>query len=315
MKWLLLITNLPGGHQTLRVRVWRALKSAGAVALRDGVYLLPAVDAARKVFEEQRRELEAADGSAQVIEFDAAAAEQDTGYRALFDRTHDYRKLLSAVAGTRRQLSRLGEAGARRRVSQLSRDLAGLIAVDFFAGAARGQCEAAVADLVAALETTFSTDEPHTTLRDITTVDRRKYRGRTWATRERLWIDRVCSAWLICRLIDPKAKFLWLKKVADCPKGAVGFDFDGAEFTHVGSKVTFEVLVASFGLGDDPGLAALGQLVHFLDVGGVPVPEAPGFAAVVTGARSLHANDTKLLQAVSPVIDSLYAAFAARKDE
>jgi hypothetical protein len=42
--------------------------------------------------------------------------------------------------------------------------------------------------------------------------------------------------------------------VKDCPKRAVGFDFDGAEFTHVDCKVTFEVLVASFGLEGDPGL-------------------------------------------------------------
>jgi len=82
------------------------------------------------------------------------------------------------------------------------------------------------------------------------------------ATRERLWIDRVASAWLIRRFIDPDARFLWLKRVKDCPKRAVGFEFDAAEFTHVGSKVTFEVLVASFDLERDVGLVRLGALVH-----------------------------------------------------
>jgi hypothetical protein len=107
--------------------------------------------------------------------------------------------------------------------------------------------------------------------------NRKDYRGRLWATRQRLWIDRVASAWMIRRFIDPQAKFLWLKRVKDCPKRAVGFDFDGAEFTHADSKVTFEVLVASFGLHEDPGLARLGALVHHLDVWGIPIAEGPGF--------------------------------------
>ena len=140
--------------------------------------------------------------------------------------------------------------------------------------------------------------------------DRNDYRGRTWATREHLWIDRVASAWLIRRFIDPKAKFLWLKRVKDCPKRALGFDFDGAEFTHVDSKVTFEVLVSSFGLEDDAGLIRLGALVHHLDVGGIPIAEGPGFATIMAGARKLQSDDDALLKAMTPVLDSLYAEYA-----
>ena len=75
------------------------------------------------------------------------------------------------------------------------------------------------------------------------------------------------------------------------------------------TKVTFEVLLQSFRLEEDSALGALAALVHFLDVGGIPVPEAAGLAAVVAGARALHENDSALLKAVSPVLDSLYAAF------
>jgi hypothetical protein len=124
-----------------------------------------------------------------------------------------------------------------------------------------------------------------------------------------MWIDRVCSAWLIRRFIDPKAKFVWLKRVEDKPKRAIGFDFDGAEFSHVDSKVTFEVLLTSFGLESDIGLARIGLLVHFLDVGGIPVPEAQGLAAIVSGARSLQPNDDALLQSVTPALDSLYQTY------
>jgi hypothetical protein len=124
------------------------------------------------------------------------------------------------------------------------------------------------------------------------------------------WIDRVCSAWLIKRCIDPKASFLWLKRVKDCPKKAVGFDFDGAEFTHAGSLVTFEVLLASFGLHQDAALARLGAIVHYLDVGGVPQPEAAGLEAIVSWAKASQPDDTMLLKALTPVLDALYAAFA-----
>ena len=131
-----------------------------------------------------------------------------------------------------------------------------------------------------------------------------------WATREHLWIDRVASAWLIRRFIDPQARFTWLKRIKDCPKKALGFDFDGAEFTHADSKVTFEVLVASFGLEHDEGLARMGALVHYLDIGGIPVAEAPGFASIMAGARTLYADDDLLLKWMTPTLDSLYAAYA-----
>jgi hypothetical protein len=170
--------------------------------------------------------------------------------------------------------------------------------------------EGALADAEAALNARFAPDEPHAAHRKIRLRDRREYRGRTWATRERLWIDRVASAWLIRRFIDPKAKFLWLKHLKDCPKRAVGFDFDGAEFTHVDSKVTFEVLLSSFNLEQDAGLARLGALVHHLDVGGIPTAEGPGFAAIMAGARSLQPDDDALLKAMTPVLDSLYAGYA-----
>ena len=125
----------------------------------------------------------------------------------------------------------------------------------------------------------------------------------------------MASAWLIRRFIDPKAKFLWLKHVKSCPKRALGFDFDGAEFTHVGSKVTFEVLLGSFNLEQDSGLTRLGALVHHLDVGGIPIAEAPGFATIMAGARSLQPDDDALLKAMTPVLDSLYASYAGVKSK
>ena len=133
-----------------------------------------------------------------------------------------------------------------------------------------------------------------------------QYQRRTWLTRPRPGVDRMASAWLIRRFIDRRAKFLWLDKPAKCPKTALGFDFDGAAFTHVGGRVSFEVLVASFGLDVDPALARIAAIVHCLDVGGVPVVEAAGIEAVLAGLRAASGDDDKLLTAAARVFDGLY---------
>lgn len=309
--WLLFVANLPGRNQTLRMRVWRSLKASGAGALRDGVYVLPVSDAARNVFERQSREIQDGGGTAYILELTGEpGSAQGDAFRALFDRSAEYQAIAARLQTLRRELGKLDEVDARRRLTALHREAASLAAVDFFPGESRAQLEEALADAETALTARFSPEEPHPARRKIVRLDRKDYRGRTWATRERMWIDRVCSAWLIRRFIDPKANFIWLKRPKDCPKRALGFDFDGADFTHVDSKVTFEVLLASFGLEEDAALTRLGALVHFLDVGGIPVPEAPGLAAIVSGARALQPDDDALLSRVNPVLDSLYRAYS-----
>jgi hypothetical protein len=308
--WLLLVTNLPGHNPKLRMRIWRALKAAGAGLLRDGAYLLPNGEHSRRVLEAQGGEIKAAGGLVQVLSFDAESDQQNAELVALFDRTEEYAEAIRQLDALKGFLAKLAEPEARQRLAGVSREVAAIIERDFFPGEPRKQMEAGLSDAEAALNARFAPDEPHPAHRKIRQRNRKDYRGRTWATREHLWIDRVASAWLIRRFIDRQAKFLWLKRVKDCPKRAVGFDFDGAEFTHVESKVTFEVLLASFGLGQDAGLARLAALVHHLDVGGIPTAEGPGFATIMAGARSLQPDDDALLKAVTPVLDSLYAGYA-----
>ena len=110
------------------------------------------------------------------------------------------------------------------------------------------------------------------------------------------------------RFIDPKARFVWLDSAKKCPRGAIGFDFDGARFTHIGDKVTCEVVAEAFGLRDDPAVERLGQLVHYLDTGGIPVDEAAGVEAMVRGLHARHDDDDALLAAALPLFDSLHAA-------
>jgi hypothetical protein len=292
------------------MRIWRALKAAGAGLLRDGAYLLPNRERSRQVLEEQGAEIKAAGGLTQVLSFDAESPEQNAELVALFDRTEDYAEGIERLEALKGELAKLTDPEARQRLAGITREVAAIVARDFFPGESRRQMEGALADAEAAVNARFAPDEPRAAHRKIQLRDRKDYRGRTWATRERLWIDRVASAWLIRRFIDPKARFVWLKRVKDCPKSAVGFDFDGAEFTHVDSKVTFEVLISSFNLEQDMGLGRLGALVHHLDVGGIPIAEGPGFATIMAGARSLQQDDDALLKAMTPVLDNLYAGYS-----
>jgi hypothetical protein len=313
--WLLLITNLPGQNQTLRMRVWRALKAAGAGLLRDGVYVLPQSSASRKIFAEQAVEIRAGAGIVHVLSFQSDSIEQQNALLGLFDRTAEYQELNARLNACRKKMGKMTELEARRGLTAIARDLAATRATDFFPGKPQGQVQSGLADAEAALNARFSPNEPRAAHRTIPGRDPKKYRNRIWATRQHMWIDRVCSAWLIRRFIDRQAKFVWLKRIQDKPKRAIGFDFDGAAFTHVDSKVTFEVLLASFGLGSDPALTRLGALVHFLDVGGIPVAEAAGFAAIVSGTRALQPDDAALLKQVSPVLDSLYESYTSSEND
>lgn len=308
--WLMLVASLTGRSPAPRMRLWRALKGAGASSLRDGVYVLPASEEAWALFRAQAQEVGQSNGNAHVIPFSPTDAEQDARLRATFDRTEAYAPGLERLAALRAGLPELAEAEARRRLAGVRRELEGIAATDFFPGLAREQVEAALADAEHALNAHFAPDEPHAVEMAIPRRDLADYRGRLWATRRHVWIDRVASAWLIRRFIDPQARFLWMAHPDDCPPDALGFDFDGAAFTHAGPRVSFEVLAASFGLDHDPRLARLGRLVGYLDIAGVPVPDAAGFASVMAGARARHGeDDDALLKDMSIVLDSLYAAY------
>jgi hypothetical protein len=178
-------------------------------------------------------------------------------------------------------------------LQQVRREYEAIVAIDYFPGPAQAQSAQALAEAEAAVTRHFSPDEPQPLHTGIRHLERTADGGKVWATRQRVWVDRVASAWLIRRFIDPEAHFLWVQTPQDCPADAIGFDFDGAAFTHTGQRVTFEVFVASFDLETDPALARQGVLVHTLDVGGVPVPEAAGFEAILTGVRASGADMTR----------------------
>lgn len=305
------MSSISGQNGALRIRTWRALKALGVGSLRDGVYALPDRPEFRDAFAVQQSDIAASGGTAYVLLVAGRSASEDAALRMLFDRSEQYAAFIVEAEAFAATVAESSETKARRRLRQLSRDHAAIESTDFFESIGRDRARAVLNSLNNAVLNVFSPDEPAGIVATIDRLDRADYCRRVWATRQRMWVDRVASAWLIQHFIDPEPTFVWLSDPRECPADALGFDFDGATFTHVGELTTFEVLVATFDLDRDASLAKIAAIVHSLDVGGPAVPEAAGFETLLSGARELSRDDDELLRKMADVLDSLYEAFRA----
>lgn len=303
--WLILIVSLPTENATVRQRAWRSLRAAGSVALRDGVYLLPDRVQCRALFEPVADDVASAGGVAHML---MGQTPDDASYVSLFDRQTEYAQLLAEASLLRESVTTESAPDAIKRIRKLRKSFEAIVAIDFFPGESKAQVERELSNLEAHCARLQTPDEPQPVEELGSPLSTADFVGKVWATRRRPWVDRLASAWLIRRHIDPEARFLWLSAPADCPSDALGFDFDGATFTHVGNRVTFEVIAARFSL-EQAGISRMGQLVHFLDVGGVQPPEALGVESILAGLRDLAADDDVLLDQTCAVFDGLYARF------
>lgn len=307
--WHILILSLPTENATARMRIWRALKAMGCGVLRDGVYVLPVGTGTDHAFVPVAEEVRNAGGTAHVMTATSPNDVEEKKWTALFDRNGEYASLLKDIAAVTRSLARQSPSELRKVGRQLRRTFDALQKIDFFASPSQAQVSTALSELEATIQRRLSPDEPHAASGTIPRLKLGDYRKRLWATRKRPWVDRLASAWLIGRFIDPDAKFQWIAHPKQCPRHALGFDFDGATFTHIGHRVTFEVLLASFSLEADPALSRIGTLVHVLDTGGVPVPEAAGLEMILRGLRETTADDDRLRKQAAVIFDGLYEGY------
>ena len=305
MQWLLLVLSLPTETATVRMRAWRALRAAGAAVLRDGVYLLPERDACRATLEAIAADVQAGGGSTHLMVVNES---EGAGFGMLFNRSDDYAALLEEIRSVSDELDPENALEILKQARKLRKTFIAVVAIDYFGGEAQKQAEGALHELELAASQLLAPDEPHFVSSAITPLRIADYKRRTWATRRRPWVDRLACAWLIRRFIDRKARIVWLAKPKDCPAKAIGFDFDGATFSHVGARVTFEVMLASFGF-EQPALRRIGAIVHYLDAGGVKPPEASGVESVLAGLRNAIVDDDQLVKAAGSVFDGLLASF------
>ena len=307
-EWLVLTASLPTSPSGLRVRVWRALKATGCATLRDGVYILPASAPAAGELWALLDAIRDGGAEAHMLSLQARDAAQEKTFRKLFDRSAQFAGFAQALKQARQAARTGSEAALRKLLRSLEQQLHAVRSVDYFPGKVGRGAADGLETLRIEFAKKLSPGEPGPGARAVARLAPDAFRGMTWATRKRPWIDRLATAWLVRRFVDADARFLWLDDPRKCPKRALGFDFDGARFSHVGDKVTFEVMVHTFGLADDIDLVRLGELVHFLDVGGIPVDQAAGVETVLRGLQARHADDDALLAAACEIFDALYAA-------
>jgi len=150
--------------------------------------------------------------------------------------------------------------------------------------------------------------EPRAVRRTRTGRRRGRMRGRTWVTRRGVFVDRIASAWLIKRFIDPAARFKFVAHEGYSPrKGELRFDMFEAEYTHEGDRCTFETLVRRFRLRD-AALRAISEIVHDIDCKDAKFgrAEATGVERLLAGVARKHATDATRLRLGAAVFDNLY---------
>ncbi len=308
-RWLLLIHQIPPKPGYLRVKAWRRLQRLGAVAIKKSVYVLPRSSQAVEDLQWLLREIVADGGEGSICEARFVEGLADDQVKALFRtaRDADYAEVAEearALAQEAPAAPTTAEDRARLEsgVTRLRGRLAEVAAIDFFAAAGRTGAEGELAALEARLQAGSDTESAHAPL----TPD--DFEGRVWVTRQGVHVDRMASAWLIRRFVDPRARFKFVAAKGYRPRrGEVRFDMFQAELTHEGDRCTFEVILDRFGLRD-PGLKALAEIVHDLDLkdGKFAREEAPGVAGIVAGIAALHAKDEARLEHASSVLDGLY---------
>jgi hypothetical protein len=316
-RWLLLIHQLPAKPAYLRVKVWRRLQGLGAVAVKNTVYALPATAEAREDLAWLLREIAQGGGEAFVCEARLVEGLTDQEVRALFDRARDedYGELaqeLRAVAAA------LGDdpapperrAEAKAQLARLKARLAHIAAIDFFGADGREAAEGLLLELEGRLREETPAEPPATAGRGLGEL-----KGRTWVTRAGVHVDRIASAWLIRRFVDPEPRFRFVPAKGHVPEpGELRFDMFEAEFTHKGDRCTFEVLLARLGLGE-PALREIAEIVHDIDLkdGKFARPEAEGIRTLVDGICAATGDDGERLARGGAVFEDLHSHFRRRR--
>ena len=311
-KLLLLIVSLPPNPSSLRVRVWRRLRAVGAVALKRTVYLLPDTPDHYEHFQWLTQEIQREGGEATLLRIEQIESMSPQDVIRLFHeaREPEFRRLAGRYRKLLLSLDRKSETTRPRvqaELAQLEKEYEKLHEIDFFDAPTGAEVER-LREAIAMR--TRPSEEPRR--REKVTGDLRELRGRQWITRRRPHVDRLASAWLIKRFIDPEATFLFADP-KDFPTGAIPFDTPGAEFSHVGEDCTFETLLKRSGLRDRR-LTRLAEIVHEADLrdGKFPRDEARGIDLVIRGFLAANADDHQVLEHGLALFEGLYTG-ASRK--
>jgi hypothetical protein len=301
--WLLLLFSLPTNRNTERVAVWRRLKKMGAVQIKTSTYLLPDEPAQYEQFQWLAQQIRDYGGDSTLVRAQEIEGLTREKVIAMFNdsRAKDYAEVRKSLQSFIARRKKMGPDLAAAELERLTRQFREIRAVDFF-DSPRGH------DIAMLLRRA----EGPRKARQLETLDRRQYQGKTWLTRPRPEIDRVGSAWLISKFIDRKSKFVFAPN-ADAIPDAIPFDMLDAEFSHHGNCCTFETLVRRFAISDK-SVTKIGEMIHDADLDDARFQrvEAVGIDRVLKGWAKEGLSDEEILQRGFQCFDALYAFLQRR---
>ncbi len=320
MKWLFLVHQVQTPSSRERVKVWRLTKKVGALLYRNSVYVLPYTKERLEDFQWLCQEIRDSKGEASVFVSEAKDATEDRLLRQQFmnNREQEYAALQRRMkswaerydhASTSTPLTPERLKRAEHELRQIEESYADIKRIDFF----EQPLGSRMADALPHMRSHISKAEvqPGVLTNALKKRSRNEFRNKLWVTRPHIHIDRLCSAWLIKRFIDPSARFTFAPE-NKLPEHAIPFDIFGAEFSHQGDRCTFETLLEVFRI-KDKGLSSLAELVHEIDLKDEKYhrPESPGLDLVVRSLSGSLRDDWKTLEIGSQVLDAVYARFSS----
>ena len=316
--WLLLVHQLPANPAYLRVKIWRRLQALGAIPIKNAVHALPMNEGTQEDFEWLSREISEGGGEAVLCEARLIDGISDEDVRRLFDETRDAeygeitKEAMSIAKSLRPKPKIEAMSELRSQVARLRKRLADVASIDFFGAIGRQKAEGAIANLEARLKedeaVKKAADQPKTTA--IAGLS-----GKTWVTRQGVHVDRIASAWLIQRFIDPEAQFKFVSGKGYRPQeNELRFDMFEAEFTHEGDKCTFEVLLDRVGL-KDAALRSIAEIIHDIDLKDNKFgrEEAAGIRTLIDGIAVTTTDDSERIARGTGVFSDLYEYFRKKR--
>jgi hypothetical protein len=297
--WLLLLYGLPTTRSAERVNLWRKLKKFGALQLKTSAYVLPDASAHFERFQWLAKQVRDAGGDATLIRVTQIEGLSDAEIVQLFNdaRAADYGGLMDEAARFIARHKKRPRGSFADELEKLNARLNEIREVDYFNCPRAHDAEMSLKRAENLLKPKGKAEKR---------LDRKEFQGKSWLTRPRPEIDRVGSAWLIRKFIDPQARFVFAASAAAHPD-AIPYDMADVEFTHQGEDCTFETLLKRFGI-QDAAARRIGEMIHDADIEDDKFQrnECFGLDRVFKGWARLGLSDEQLLEKGAECFDALY---------
>lgn len=315
--WLLFFYSIPSRPVANRMKIWRRLTQAGALLFRGAVYVLPYSDEHYEFYQWLTEEVNEMGGEAAFVHVEEIEGIEDKEIVELFSRQRerDYLKIEKGLEEIERRLQGIKKGSYSSiskklydQLNKIEKEFEVIVKIDFFSSKTSGMLRSSIKDLKVELERLEKNQGISRPL-SLPYRDIKDYHGKTWITRSRPFVDRMASAWLIKRFIDPEASFKFIKqdKMISDGKDVIGFDIRGGEFSHLGEMCTFEVLLKSFRLSDKR-LKRIAAIVHEIDMGDVKIKiqESKGIELLLRGIKKISKTDEEALKKGMEIFEMLY---------